>query len=98
MLPWVVLGFMLIISLLITVIYQTVMFLIDGLLVTALVWLVVTLLITGNESSKSLKLPDLYVSRSAALFAYFWTVCYSYFTELREESKRGKYNRQPYRR
>lgn len=48
MLPWVVLGFMLIISLLISVIYNGVVFIIDGELLTAIVWLLLGLLLTGK--------------------------------------------------
>lgn len=49
MLPWVVLGFMLIISLLLTVIYTGIIFIIDELYVVAVVWFVVGLIITGKQ-------------------------------------------------
>ncbi|XP_031632420.1 uncharacterized protein LOC116346484 [Contarinia nasturtii] len=79
MLPWVVLGAMLVVGLLLSVIYTGFMFIIDGFVMTAIVWIILGLIVT-------------------AIFAYMWCVVYSHFTVLREETKRGKYNRQPYRR
>lgn len=79
MLPWVVLGCMLIVGFLLSIIYTGVMFIIDGLIITAVVLLILGIL-------------------TCVFFAYMWCVVYSHFTELREEQKRGKYNRQPYRR
>ncbi|XP_055319302.1 uncharacterized protein LOC129576991 [Sitodiplosis mosellana] len=79
MLPWVVLGAMLVVGLLLSVIYTGVMFIIDGHIITAVVWFIGGLIF-------------------CVIYAYMWCVVYSHFTVLREESKRGKYNRQPYRR
>lgn len=48
MLPWVVLGVMLIVGFLISVIYNGVKFLIDGFLITGLVWLILGPLCCGK--------------------------------------------------
>lgn len=79
MLPWVVLGCMLVIGFLLSVIYTTVMFCINGFFTNALIFAIVGLILV-------------------LIYAYMWCVVYSHFTVLREEFKRGKYNRQPYRR
>lgn len=48
MLPWVVLGAMLVVGLLLSVIYTGVVFIIDGLLITSLVWFIIGLIVCGN--------------------------------------------------
>lgn len=112
MLPWVVLGAMLVVGLLISVIYNGVKFIIDGYLITALVWFILGLLCCGKylcfvhsiHISFCLDLNDMKINDISSpisisvVYAYMWCVVYSHFTVLREESKRGKYNRQPYRR
>lgn len=50
MLPWVVLGAILVIGLLLSVIYTGVMFIIDGLIITAVVWFILGLIFCGNYS------------------------------------------------
>lgn len=49
MLPWVVLGAMLVVGLLLSVIYTGVVFIIDGLLITSLVWFIIGLIVCGNN-------------------------------------------------
>lgn len=79
MLPWVVLGIMIAIGLLISVIYTGVMFFIDGYVLTGVLWLIFGLL-------------------CVVILTYCWCIVYSEYFELSEESARGRYNKQPYRR
>lgn len=79
MLPWVVLGIMIAIGLFISVIYTAVMFLIDGFLLSGVLWLV-------------------FGTICVVILTYCWCVVYSTYFELSEESSRGRYNKQLYRR
>ncbi|KAH8358774.1 hypothetical protein KR093_002467 [Drosophila rubida] len=79
MVPWVVLGIMIAIGLLISVIYTGVVFFIDGFVLTGVVWLIFGLI-------------------CCAVLTYCWCVVYSEYAKLAEESERGRYNKQPYRR
>lgn len=49
MLPWVVLGFMLVIGMLLSVIYTGVMYIIDGFVLWAVIWLIVGLIVVGKN-------------------------------------------------
>ncbi|XP_037953642.1 uncharacterized protein LOC119683848 [Teleopsis dalmanni] len=79
MMPWVVLGIMIAIGLLVSVIYTAVVFFIDGFVLTGVLWLVFGLI-------------------ACAILTYCWVVVYSQYCILSEESERGRYNKQPYRR
>ncbi|KAH8307654.1 hypothetical protein KR044_007311 [Drosophila immigrans] len=79
MVPWVVLGIMIAIGLLISVIYTGVVFFIDGFVLTGVLWLIFGLI-------------------CCAVLTYCWCVVYSEYVKLSEESERGRYNKQPYRR
>lgn len=48
MLPWVVLGAILVVGLLLSVIYTGVMFIIDGYIITAVVWFIGGLIFCGK--------------------------------------------------
>lgn len=79
MVPWVVLGIMMAIGLLISVIYTAVVFFIDKFVLTGVLWLIFGLI-------------------CCVVLTYFWCVVYSEYANLAEESERGRYNKQPYRR
>lgn len=79
MLPWVVLGIMLAVGLLISVIYTAVMLFIDNFVLAGCLWLVLGLL-------------------CVVVYTYMWVVTYSHFMVLKDESDRGRYAKQPYRR
>jgi hypothetical protein len=79
MLPWVVIGIILAVGLLISVLYTGIVLLIRSQVLAGVIWIIVGLFVV-------------------ALYVYMWAVVYSYFTELKEERKRGRYVKQPYRR
>ena len=103
MLPWVILGIMLAIGLLISVIYTAVMLLIDGFVVHGVLWIVLGLLAVGKLFTIIVyHCIQLHFYKNMfpflVIYTYMWTVVFSYFTILKNENDRGKYSRQPYRR
>ena len=79
MLPWVVLGIMLAVGLLISVVYTAIMLFIEKFVLAGCLWLVLGLL-------------------CVVVYTYMWVVTYSHFMVLKDESDRGRYAKQPYRR
>ncbi|XP_018566136.1 uncharacterized protein LOC108907095 [Anoplophora glabripennis] len=79
MIPWVVLGGMLAIGLLVSIIINAVHFYMDEQTKLATIWLVVGLI-------------------SLVIYCYMWYVSFSFFANLREESERGAYSKDPFRR
>ncbi|CAH1108277.1 unnamed protein product [Psylliodes chrysocephalus] len=79
MIPWVVLGGMLAVGLLVSILINSIKFYIDGDNLNGTLWLVLGLL-------------------SLVVYCYMWYVSFSFFSNLREESDKGKYSRDPFRR
>ncbi|XP_056634288.1 uncharacterized protein LOC130443571 isoform X1 [Diorhabda sublineata] len=79
MIPWVVLGGMLAIGLLISILINSINLYIDGHTLQGTLWLVVGLI-------------------SLVIYCYMWYVSFSFFANLREESEKGAYTRDPFRR
>ncbi|CAG9812789.1 unnamed protein product [Phaedon cochleariae] len=79
MIPWIVLGGMLAIGLLVSILYNSIVFYIDGDNLNGTLWLVLGLI-------------------SFFVYCYMWYVSFSYFANLREESERGAYSKDPFRR
>uniref|UniRef100_A0A1B0A662 Uncharacterized protein n=1 Tax=Glossina pallidipes TaxID=7398 RepID=A0A1B0A662_GLOPL len=102
MMPWVVLGIMIAIGLLVSVIYTAVVFFIDGFVLTGVLWLYYYyyyFIINFAKGRYNITLA-FHVLRpiSRTILTYCWCVVYSEFTILSEENERGRYNKQPYRR
>ncbi|XP_072393930.1 uncharacterized protein [Diabrotica undecimpunctata] len=79
MIPWVVLGGMLAIGLLVSILINSINFYIDGDTLNGTLWLVIGLI-------------------SLVVYCYMWYVSFSFFINLREESEKGAYTRDPFRR
>nr|XP_012153191.1 PREDICTED: uncharacterized protein LOC100883083 [Megachile rotundata] len=84
MIPWVVLGIILAVGLLVSVIYTSIMFFVNHEVINGVLWLVLGLVAVGL----------LFL----VIYTYLWLVVYSYFQQLRYDkmsSKIGPYGR-PY--
>ncbi|KAJ8923435.1 hypothetical protein NQ315_001994 [Exocentrus adspersus] len=79
MIPWVVLGGMLAIGLLVSIIINSVNFYLEDNVFLGTLWLVLGLI-------------------SLVIYCYMWYVSFSFFANLREESGRGAYSKDPFRR
>nr|XP_023025700.1 uncharacterized protein LOC111513706 [Leptinotarsa decemlineata] len=79
MIPWIVLGGMLSIGLLVSVLMTSIHFYIDGDTLNGTLWMVLGLI-------------------SFVVYCYMWYVSFSFFANLREESERGAYSKDPFRR
>lgn len=79
MIPWVLLGIMLAIGLLVSVIYTAVDFYLREDMLNGSLFLVVGLIFF-------------------VVYVYMWMVVYSFFTIIKEETDRGAYTKDPFRR
>lgn len=79
MIPWVLLGIMLAIGLLVSVIYTSVVFFLHDDNLNGSLFLVIGLI-------------------SFVVYVYMWMVVYSFFTIIKEETDRGAYTKDPFRR
>lgn len=70
MLPWVVLGFMLIISLVISVIYTTVMFFIDGYILAGVIWLIGGIICCCEYQHPTIDILYIWISSSNTSFIH----------------------------
>lgn len=98
-LPWIILGIMLCIGLLVDVIYTAVVFFMDDHTTAGILWIVFGLICVGEFWVFHFVKPN--ISKLlcfAVVFFYMWAVVLSHFLQLKEQNDRGKYSRTPYRR
>jgi hypothetical protein len=102
-LPWIILGLLLCIGLLVDVIYTAVVFFLDSHNKAGTLWLVFGLLAVGKSTKTLLFVATkLRKFKTLCLFVviyfYMWAVVLSHFMQLKEQNDRGRYSRTPYRR
>lgn len=79
MLPWIALGFLVAIGLLVSIIMTSINFFWNDDTLSGVLWLVVGLL-------------------SLVVYCYMWWVAFSFFYIIKEETQRGQYTKDPFRR
>ena len=97
MLPWVVLAIMLAVGLLVSVLYTAIQFYINEKVIEGTVWIVFGII----SVSEFLCFPEkkqLHLFLVSVIYIYMWLVTYSYFNFIWEETKRGAYMKDPFRR
>ncbi|CAH1188588.1 unnamed protein product [Phyllotreta striolata] len=97
MIPWIVLGGMLAVGLLVSILINSIKFYIDGDNLNGTLWLVLGLLSLGKCRLEAIFSANFH-SRFPVVYCYMWYVSFSFFSNLREESGKGKYMRDPFRR
>lgn len=76
--PWVVLGITLAVGLLVTVVYTFVMYIIDGFMLNAVLWLIFGLIWVGEYFDGSMRFNSLYNILHSKIIRYFYYILQSF--------------------